>query len=389
MKYWKTVLGVAAAGVALSALTLNAANSADEAKEVVVGYTGALTGSAASWGAGMAAGIKEAFADLDVVTIAGRPYRFTLDALDDAYNTQTAVANAQRLILEKGIKLGATMGGAIGVVTEPVMSSAGVLQFHLGAAEAYLGKDKPLSLRAHMSSLDAFYVYWPWIAEHYPDIKTVALFQPDDDTGRQSKFHEEAAIAKTRLKPVAYELVPRSTTDFYPILTKVLATHPDALSFYNPPGQQPIAAKQARELGFKGPIFLPSMETKSVVAALGDKANGIINPVALTIPLTEKAKKVQQAWSDANGGKAAPALLLDGYNIGQMMIRAAEDAGTVDDAKAVNASLHRMDLSDTVFGKMCWHEVKEIDNAMYGPVAITIIKNGTEELVDIAQPPCK
>jgi branched-chain amino acid transport system substrate-binding protein len=373
-------LAAGAAAICMSAL-------AQAPATVTVGFTGPLTGSASSWGIGMSEGIKMAFADAGTVTIAGKPYRFVLDALDDAYNTQTAVANAQRLIQEKHVKFAATMGGAIGVVTEPVMSAAKVLQFHLGAADAFIGKDKPLSLRSHMSSLDAFYVYWPWLAKKYPQVKTVAAFQPNDDTGRQSKEHEQAAIAKTRLKIVDYELVPRDTTDFYPILTKVLAQKPDAISVYTPPGQQPIVAKQARELGFKGLILLPSMETKSVVAAMGPQADGILNTVALTYPLTDRAKQLQAKWTETRGS-APPALLMDGYNIGEMMIRAAKDAGTVEDTAAVYKSLQHISFDKTIFGKACWHEVKGIKNAMMESLAITTIKDGKEVLLDVAQPTC-
>ena len=371
-----------------TAVLVAGALAAQAQTAVTVGFTGPLTGSASSYGIGMSEGMKMAFNDIGTVQIGGKPYRFVLEALDDAYNTQTAVANSQRLIQEKRIRFAATMGGAIGVVTEPVMSSAKVLQFHLGAAEAFLGKDKPLSLRSHMSSLDAFYVYWPWVAKKYPNVQTVALFQPNDDTGKASQVHEEAAIGKTRMKIVANERVPRDITDFYPILTKVLQEKPDAISSYTPPGQQPIAAKQARELGFKGLIILPSMETGSVVKAMGAQAEGILNTVALTYPITERARKVQSQWVLANKS-APPALLLDGYNIGEMLVRASVAAGTIEDTTAVNTALHRLAFTDSVFGKLCFHEVKGINNAMVDSMAITTIKAGKEELLDIAQPPCK
>ncbi|MGE4239069.1 ABC transporter substrate-binding protein [Ramlibacter sp.] len=374
--------------LALAALAAGAFLAAHAQTTVPVGYTGPLTGSASSWGIGMAEGMKMAFADAGTVQIGGKPYKFVLDAYDDAYNTQTAVANSQRMIQEKKVKFAATMGGAIGVVTEPVMSSAKVLQFHLGAAEAFLGKDKPLSLRSHMSSLDAFYVYWPWVANKYPQVKTVALFQPNDDTGRASQVHEEAAIKKTRLSIVANERVPRDVTDFYPILTKVLEKKPDAISFYTPPGQQPIAAKQARELGFKGLIMLPSMEAGSVVTAMGPAAEGVLNTVALTYPMTDRARKVHTNWVTARKS-APPALLLDGYNIGEMLIRAAVAAGTVENTTAVYNALQKLPFKDSVFGKACFHEVKGIRNAMVNSMAITSIKAGKEELLDVAQPPCK
>jgi branched-chain amino acid transport system substrate-binding protein len=375
------------ASALLGAGALVATAHAQTPGTVTVGFNGPLTGSASSWGIGMAEGMKMAFSDLGVVQIHGKPYRFVLDELDNGYNTQTAVANSQRLIQEKHAKFIATLGGAIATATEPVMSSAKVLQFHLGASDAFLGKDKPYSLRANIG-LDSSYVYWPWVARKYPQIRSVAMFQPNDETGRATQFHEEAAVKGAHLTIAASERVPRDVTDFYPILTKVLATKPDALSIYLPPGQQPIAAKQARELGFKGLIILQSMESASVVRAMGAQAEGILNTIALTYPITERARKVDTKWVTTHK-TSPPAMLHDGYNIGEMIVRAAVSAGTVDDTRAVYGALQKLSFKDTVFGNACWHDVKGIDNAMIYSLAITTIKNGKEELLDVAPPPCK
>jgi hypothetical protein len=86
---------------------------------------------------------------------------------------------------------------------------------------------------------------------------------------------------------------------------------------------------------------------------------------------------------------APPAMLLDGYNIGEMLVRAAVAAGTVEDTTAVYNALQKLPFKDSVFGKACWHEVKGIKNAMVNSMAITTIKAGREELLDVAQPACK
>jgi hypothetical protein len=109
--------------------------------------------------------------------------------------------------------------------------------------------------------------------------------------------------------------------------------------------------------------------------------------VALTYPLTDKAKQLQQKWTSIKGS-APPALLMDGYNIGEMLVRGATDAGTVEDTAAVNNALHRISFANTIFGKACWHEVKGIKNAMMEALAITTIKDGKEVLLDVAQPVC-
>ena len=82
-------------------------------------------------------------------------------------------------------------------------------------------------------------------------------------------------------------------------------------------------------------------------------------------------------------------MLLDGYNIGEMLVHAALASGTVEDTTAVYNALQKLPFNDTVFGKACWHDVKGINNAMIYALAITTIRNGREELVDIAKPPCK
>jgi len=104
-------------------------------------------------------------------------------------------------------------------------------------------------------------VYQPTAYAHflklYPKVKTVALTCPDEPGGIGDKERMKTFAEANGLKVVSEGAYPFGTVDFYPILSKILAAKPDALANGSSifPDWQGMILKQARELGFKGPVF--------------------------------------------------------------------------------------------------------------------------------------
>jgi branched-chain amino acid transport system substrate-binding protein len=89
----------------------------------------------------------------------------------------------------------------------------------------------------------------------YPKMKRVAIIQPDDPGARYPAECTVKEIVKHGMEVVSHETFKIPTEDFYPILTKALAQKPDSIEMIV--GIAPWAKgiiKQARELGFTGPI---------------------------------------------------------------------------------------------------------------------------------------
>jgi branched-chain amino acid transport system substrate-binding protein len=97
---------------------------------------------------------------------------------------------------------------------------------------------------------------YDFLKREYPDVKKIAFISPDDPGPVYIRKYA-ALLAKERgLEVVHEEVYAIPTEDFYPILTKVLAKKPDAIDCVGgvPPWFASIT-NQARELGFKGPIY--------------------------------------------------------------------------------------------------------------------------------------
>lgn len=101
MKNGRTFVGVMLFLVVALVTAWPAAESwAQAAKEVVVGYTGPLSGVAAEYGQDCANGIEMAVNEINAaggITVKGQKYQFKLVKLDDMVDPTKAVNNCRRL----------------------------------------------------------------------------------------------------------------------------------------------------------------------------------------------------------------------------------------------------------------------------------------------------
>src|SRR5438093_1442266 len=84
----------------------------------------------------------------------------------------------------------------------------------------------------------------------------------------------------------ADEYYERGTKDFYPILTKMLATQPDMLDVAAAPaGEAGLILKQARELGFKGAKgWTAGTNPFTIIGVAGkDAAEGVWSPTNINV----------------------------------------------------------------------------------------------------------
>ena len=115
-----------------------------------------------------------------------------------------------------------------------------------------LGPDKPYSFRAMLSQWEVAEPFYRWVKEKHPQVKRVALISPNDTSGKDTNTAVVKALKGLGFEVAADEYYERGTKDFYPILTKLLATKPDMLDVAAAPaGEGGLILKQARELGFK------------------------------------------------------------------------------------------------------------------------------------------
>jgi len=245
-------------------------------KVLKIGVITSMSGDLSGPLKGMADAIKatqDLYNNKGGITVGGQKYTLALTAYDDQSTAAGAVAAANKLV-QDGVKFAVApvYPPALRAVI-PITDSAKILTFSATQVDptTFTSEFKYAfnccSTMYHMGATHAY------LQKTYPNVKKVALVQPVDPGVDYIVGLVKKDLPARGIEIVAQESFTPDTQDFYPILTKVLATNPDAIEL--PGGIPPWTAgiiNAARDQGFKGPIF-----AAAIVGGLGD-INAIIKP---------------------------------------------------------------------------------------------------------------
>lgn len=195
---------------------------------------------------------------------------------------------------------------------------------------------------------------YDYLLSKYPEIKKVAILIIDDPGVMPVKEWEKAEITKRGLEIVGEEAYPIPTEDFYPILTRLLKKEPDAIAGVT--SAMAFAAaivNQAREFGFKGPIYwscgLGDIRT-AVDMIRPEFRYGIISglPDVTSVEMPRLVKRLGILMKESGHPFTFDATLtLDcAYNL----IQAINKAQSLDVDKIVE-TIENMNSMDTIYGK--------------------------------------
>jgi branched-chain amino acid transport system substrate-binding protein len=234
------------------------------------------------------------------------------------------------------------------------------------------------------ASLDNIEPCYDYLVKAYPKVKRIAFVMSDDPGASTHVALNKKAIEKRGLDLAAHEAFRIPTEDFYPILTKVLEKKPDALNCIV--SIVPWAAgiiNQARELGFKGPIFCPGI--------FGDinLVNSMLKPgygndifhggpdvlSAKMLPIVKELRKlVEKTGSPFIMDSALP------LDSAYLMVQAILKAQSFDTDKVVD-TIESMGNIDTIWGPGKWggEDVFGNNHVVKRPFTFSQIKNGKVE----------
>ena len=154
--------------------------------------------------------------------------------------------------------------------------------------------DNPLVFRFNPAIEASYASALPYIQKHN-GVKTVACINPDDETGKLNLDAAKYVMGKLNLKIIASEFFERGIKDFTPMLTKIIAKNPDMIETgMSDPTSQALMLKQARELGYKGTMYLVwGPDSMQVLKVAGPFAEGAYLGTALAEPVNEKQKAIK------------------------------------------------------------------------------------------------
>jgi branched-chain amino acid transport system substrate-binding protein len=321
-----------------------------------VGVHASFSGAAAAFAEGMLHATELAAEDASKdggLLVAGKRYTVRLTQYDDRYKAQDAVTAMDRLIIQDGIRfVVGPLGSAAAVATKPQTTTNKVITMTLGFTPRALGADAPYAFRTVVTTGEFSVPQVAWLLKTV-SAKNVVSLLPNDETGQQMGAGNTAAYAKAGAK-LQVDYFERERVDFIPTLSRILAGA-NALEIGGAaPTTAGLILKQARELGYKGPVFVTGGDVTAELVKVAGKeaAEGayVHLPIDTSLPETAAYIARYKAKYGPNMNGFSPFF----YSGLQMLFAAMQKADTVEDTTKIADALGGLKDFPTALGKASW-----------------------------------
>lgn len=374
------IIGCNTSSVTPSSSTTPASTS--ETKTLKVGLATVLTGSGAAMGIDAQRAYELIADEINAnggLKVGADRYKIELVVYDNKYQATDTVAAVNKLIFQDGVKYVFTYGSSPSLATLPITQPNNIFHVMTGYASGLIGKDKPLSFRPQQTGKEACEGLYGYITTNMKEIKNVVCMGTDDDTGKGSVQSSIEIATTSGLNVVGKEYTARNTTDFYPIITRILPLNPDMIDTDSmTPGDVAILLKQARERGFKGLVITnSSMDIPTMNSIAGAAAEGFMG---INIDYTSStASPEQQKFAAAYIKKYGPPF---GATVGQFVPYLQSIAAGIEAAQSIDPIKAAAALPDTTvdfLGDKCsWGGTQRygINHQLAVPIFTSVIKDG-------------
>lgn len=350
-----------------------------------IGVHASFSGAGAAFAEGMLAATEFAAEDVNKdrgLEVAGKRYKVLVKQYDDRYRAQDAVTAMDRLMIQDGVRFViGPMGSAAAVATKAQTTSGKVITMTLGFTPRALGPDAPYAFRPVLTTAEFSDPQIAWLLKNNSAKKIVSLL-PNDETGQQIGAGNTSAYAKAGAN-LKVEYFERERVDFVPVLTRVLMQADGLELGGNSPTTAGLILKQARELGYKGPVFITGGDVAAELVKVAGKhaAEGtyVHLPIDASLPGTAAYIARYKAKYGPNMNGFSPFF----YSGLQMLFAAMQKAGTVDDNTKVAKELEALSNFPTAIGNASWTGEKRygVNHQIDLPFYIGRIKDGAADKV--------
>ncbi len=318
------------------------------AEEIVVGYTGPLSGPAAEYGQDCLNGIDMAVNEINAqggITVNGKKYTFRFEKMDDKTKPEIAVSNALQLRKEhKAIAVFSPLANTIVALMK--MNEERRNEFLLMGYTSVPGiSEKGNKLMITLAMPFTVYV------DVYTDLawekgwRKGAMVVTAGAYGEAwRKVFAGAWIKKGGTivfdKPANYY----TRTDFAGPLAEALATHPDFLLIGGPSSTTALVVEQARAKGYEGGfILIDQAKIDAIVQVMAKPLNleGSFGTAILSMAPFPTTDTFVQNYTTNYKRKVVWENVLN-YTAMQALARAIGAAGTADDVRAIRAAFPKI-----------------------------------------------
>ena len=371
--------------------------SAQGAKEVVIGYTGPISGVAAEYGQDCANGIEMAINQINAdggITVKGQKYAFKLVKLDEGLDPTASINNCRRL--RDQYKVPAIFNPLFNSIAP--MTKINQEKGNEFIIMAYTSTPKAIEIGDKLMTVSPppFTVYVQsfsdiaW-AKGWRKAAMVATLGAYGDEWRHAfkEYWLKKGGEITIDKPANYY----TETDFSAPLTAALATKPDVMLIGGPSASTALVIEQARGLGYKGGFILIDQAKMDFIENILKGTKLMYNTIGVA-PVeqspTAAAPALEKKYRGIYKRMSTWEVWLN-YNAMFALSKAMVAAGSVDDVYAIRAAFPKAFpllgdkfpsefLGITPAGRMyCLGSVQVIDQAgKYGQVQLVAWQYKTE-----------
>lgn len=338
MKVLKSFRRLAAA----SAVAL-AVGGAAHADEVNIGFTGPLSGGAALYGENTLEGLRMAAEEINAaggITVDGEEYTINIQSLDDKYSPSQAAVNGKRLVQQYNAPVIFTPHSGGTFALQAFNERDGFLVMSYTSVPAVTSKGNKLTVKIP-----------PNFTDYIEPFSRITMDRFGNKLGVANATHDYAKYWTKEFVPVWRELGGEvaamnpmdynKSADFYTGVSKVLSEDPDVMFVGGASEPTGLVVRQARELGFKGGFILMDQAKMDEVAKVSGGIKSLEGSVGV-VPLdkyeNEGAKLFLEKWQQEHNGVATSETAYN-YFAMYLIAQAMQEAGTVDDAKAIRAAI--------------------------------------------------
>ena len=338
MKVLKSFRRLAAA----SAVAL-AVGGAAHADEVNIGFTGPLSGGAALYGENTLEGLRMAAEEINAaggITVDGEKHTINIQALDDKYSPSQAAVNGKRLVQQYNAPVIFTPHSGGTFALQAFNERDGFLVMSYTSVPAVTSKGNKLTVKIP-----------PNFTDYIEPFSRITMDRFGNKLGVANATHDYAKYWTKEFVPVWRELGGEvaamnpmdynKSADFYTGVSKVLSEDPDVMFVGGASEPTGLVVRQARELGFKGGFILMDQAKMDEVAKVSGGIKSLEGSVGV-VPLdkyeNEGAKLFLEKWQKDHNGVATSETAYN-YFAMYLIAQAMQEAGTVDDAKAIRAAI--------------------------------------------------
>ena len=359
---------------------------------IKVGALLPLSGGAATWGIPSLRALELMTDKINVegVKVGGIKYQMELVKADTKSNFDAALAQANKLIFDDKVKFinGPIISGEVLAIL-PVTEANKVIVMPYAASPKVIGPDKFYSFRLYPSVRESMLGFYSFLNKQRPDVKTIGLIGPNDESGWDNSKLAKDLVKDFGLQVTFEDFVQRGTTDFFPLLTKMVAKNPNAVLFHaTPGGMTALLLQQGSQLGYKGLVMVPSHQDPSLLIekAGAAAAEGCILTTPDFATGTEEMKEVYKNYQEKYKEKFDPIVNV-GYPMLWILKLAIEKANSID-TTAVAKSMENLE-GEMTYGHFSLGGVKTYGakRQIIYPVAISQIKEGKLVNISFVMPP--